>query len=142
MRYRAIILDDDSAVRSLLRVYFDRRGYEVLTFPDPGLCPLHSATECACPAAAACADLIVSDVRMIDANGIEFLEKLIQKGCKQRNFALMSGDFSEQDVERAAGLGCVVFPKPLDFGKFTTWVQHVERSVSPGRVLADWRVSG
>jgi DNA-binding response OmpR family regulator len=117
---------------------FDRRGYEVFTFPEPGLCPLHVVRECPCPGDSSCADLIISDVNMMGANGIDFLEQLIQKGCKQRHFGLMSGGFSAVDLARASKLGCKLFTKPLDMRKVTVWVEEVERSIPSERMLYDW----
>ena len=54
-----------------------------------------------------------------------------KKGCKQKNFALMSGGFTEADLTRAASLGYQVFEKPLDFDKITMWVEGIEWSIRP-----------
>jgi DNA-binding NarL/FixJ family response regulator len=115
-----------------------QRGYEVLTFPEPGLCPLHAVRECPCPAEESCADLIISDVDMLNVNGIDYIERLVVKGCKQRHFALMSGQFSDNDLARASKLGCVAFTKPLEMDVIAAWVEMVERSIPPGRVLYHW----
>jgi CheY-like chemotaxis protein len=138
MRHRAVILDDNASIRNLLWTFFDSRGYEVFAFPDPQLCPLHTLHECPCPAESSCADIFVSDVKMENGNGIEFLETLIQKGCRQRHFALMSGNFSEADQARAKRLNCKLFPKPLDIAQLTAWLEEVERSIPAGRILHNW----
>jgi len=101
-----VIFDDEGLFRRVLWIFFDERGYEVFTFPYPDLCPLHLALECPCPLGTSCSDIIISDVNMLGNNGIDFIEKLIKKGCKQRHFALMSGDFTNGDRDRAARLGC------------------------------------
>jgi DNA-binding response OmpR family regulator len=82
--------------------------------------------------------MIVSDVNMLGNNGIDFIEKLIEKGCKQGHFALMSGAFTDNDRARAAHLGCAVFEKPVDMEALTAWVESVEKSIPPERVLFDW----
>jgi CheY-like chemotaxis protein len=138
MRRRVVILDDNALIRQLLWKLFDERGYEVFTFPNPDMCPLHVVRECPCPADTSCADLIISDVNMLQGNGIDFLEQLLQKGCKQRHFALISAGFSQADLDRAAKLGCALFDKPLDFEKLMKWVQKVERSIPSTRVLFNW----
>jgi DNA-binding response OmpR family regulator len=138
MRRRAVIFDDNYSIRFSLSHFFDQRGYEVLTFSEPGLCPLHAVRQCPCPGETSCADLIVSDVNMTGENGIDFLEELFAKGCKQRQFALMSGNFSESDLMRAASLGCTVFTKPLDMNNFMAWVEKVERAIPTERSLYDW----
>lgn len=138
MRRRAVIFDDNDLIRFALRSLLDRRGYEVLTFPEPGLCPLHVIQECPCPANTRCADLIMSDVNMMGVNGIEFVEQLIQKGCRRPHFSLMSACFSSDDLVRASKLGCALFTKPLDMHRVTAWVEEVERSIPSERILFDW----
>jgi hypothetical protein len=75
---------------------------------------------------------------MLGKNGIDFLEGLIQKGCKQRHFALMSGSFSDADLARASQLGCVPFSKPLDMALLIVWIEEAERSIPLERRLFDW----
>jgi len=75
---------------------------------------------------------------MMGANGLDFIEELIERGCRQPNFALMSGDFSDADLDRAAELDCVLFTKPLNMEALTVWVEEVERSIPPERILYDW----
>ena len=138
MRRRSVIFDDNDLIRFTLRHLFDQRGYEVFTFPGPGLCPLHLAHECPCPEDSSCADLIISDVNMLGESGIEFIEKLLGKGCKQRRFALMSGTFSAADMARAEPLGCKLFTKPLRMTEVVAWVAEVERTIPAERILYDW----
>ena len=138
MRRRAVIFDDNVLIRLNLWYFFDQRGYEVFTFPEPRVCPLHVARECPCPGDTCCADLIISDVDMVGTNGIDYIERLLEKGCKLRNLAFMSGAFMPGDDERAAKLGCALFSKPLDMHAIATWVEVVEQSISPRRVLYDW----
>lgn len=142
MRHRAVIFDDDPLIRFTLWDLFDGRGYEVFTFPEPGLCPLHVVLKCPCPSDTSCADLILSDVNMHGSNGIDFIQQLIQKGCRQRHFALMSGNFSEDDVARGSVLGCELFTKPLDMHQVVEWIDKVERSIPSERVLYDWVTGG
>ena len=138
MRHRAVIFEDDALVRFTLWKFFDDRGYEVITFPEPGLCPLHVVQQCPCPAETTCTDLIISDVNMSRTSGIDFLEGLIQKGCRQRHIAIMSGNFSEADLTRASRLGCTTFTKPLARETLPAWVEQAEREIPPERKLFDW----
>lgn len=138
MRRRAVIFDDNDLIRRNLWYFFDQRGYEVYTFRGPGICPLHVVRECPCPGDTSCADLIISDVNMLGMNGIDYIERLIRKGCKVRNFAFMSGYFTPTDMERTAKLGCALFSKPFDMHSIAAWVELVEQSICPRRVLYDW----
>jgi len=138
LRKRVVILEDEEAIRFFLWYFFDRRGYEVFTFPEPGLCPLHIAPGCPCPEGTSCADIVISDVNMEGKNGLDYIEKLVEKGCKQRHFALMSGAFSAADLLRATHLGCALFSKPIEMDALKTWVEVVEESIPPERQLHNW----
>jgi DNA-binding response OmpR family regulator len=139
VRHRAVIFEDDALIRFTLWKLFDDRGYEVFTFPEPGMCPLHVVRECPCPADTSCSDLIISDVNMAGTNGIDFVEGLIQKGCKQRRIALMSANFSEADLARASRLGCTQFSKPLAIEALIAWIDETERTIPPERKLFNWK---
>jgi hypothetical protein len=76
---------------------------------------------------------------MNGTNGIDFLEGLIQKGCRQRHIALMSGNFTEADLARAARLGCTAFSKPLVIPSITAWAEEIERAIPPERKLFNWK---
>jgi hypothetical protein len=45
VRRRSVIFDDNDLIRLTLWHLFDQRGYEVFTFPEPGLCRLHAVQE-------------------------------------------------------------------------------------------------
>ena len=137
-RRRVVIFDDEEFIRALLWRFFDKRSYEIFTFPYPELCPLHAVSECPCPLGTTCADIIISDVNMLGKNGLDFVEKLMGKGCRQRHFALMSGAFTAADRERASQLGCAVIEKPFDMEALKAWIEAVEKSIPADRALFDW----
>lgn len=138
MRRRAVIFDDEEIIRFALWRFFDKRQYEVFTFPYPDLCPLHIANECPCPFDTSCSDLIISDINMLGRNGIALVEGLMHKGCRQNHFALISSSFTDADRARAVELGCVTFDKPLDMETLKAWVEEVEGAIPQNRVLFDW----
>jgi DNA-binding response OmpR family regulator len=137
MKLRALIFDDDPLVRDFLGELLDRHGYEVFAFPDPRSCFLQFVQQCPCPLDASCADLIISDVNMHGKSGVDFLEQLVRKGCRQRHLALISGSFSESDQLRGLQLGCRLFNKPLNIPEFMAWIEDVERSIPLERTLFD-----
>ena len=138
--YRVLIFDDDEAIRSLLWKYFDNRGYEVFTFPHPKACPLCDNESCECPLGEACADLILTDLEMPNLKGIIFLESQIEKGCKCDHLALMSGNFSDYDIQRAKEKGITVFRKPFRISDLDRWVNETEKAIDPSRRLIDWHL--
>jgi len=139
MRPRVLIFDDDPSIRQMLWAVCDRRGYEVVTFPDPGLCPLHAKDRCPCEPAMTCSDMIISDLDMPNVKGLDFLETLLGKGCRCRHIALVSGSWSASDIGRARDLGCKLFAKPFHLSQITEWLEQVERELSPSRKLHDWQ---
>ena len=135
--YRVLIFDDDELMRKLLWEYFDSRKYVVFTFPHPKSCALFDVQSCACPSHQACADIIISDLNMPFMKGLDFLEQQIKKGCKVTHLALMSGDLTNSDSDRAKSLGIKLFNKPFSITEIDEWVEIVEAEVPPDRVLND-----
>lgn len=140
MRIRILVFDDDPAIRQVFQTLCDHRGYEVLTFAEPGLCPLHVNHRCQCEAGTTCADIIISDLQMPNVQGLEFLESLRAKGCRCRGIALMSGGWTPKDAERAEGLGFKLFAKPFHIHEVLEWLDTVAESTSAARQLHDWQI--
>ena len=138
MSYRALLFDDEKEIRKILWLLFDNRGYEVFTFPHPGICPLSAEEICPCSGKEMCSDIILSDLNMPIKKGIDFLEEQIQKGCKCKHFGLMSGDFSDEDISRAKSLGINLFKKPFKLKEITKWLDKIEQHIDPKRQLSDW----
>jgi DNA-binding response OmpR family regulator len=137
MRFRALIFEDDAGQRSALRAVCVRRGYEVLTFAHPGLCPLHAMDRCPCPPGTTCADFILSDLQMPRVYGLDFVEALLQKQCAVPHLALMSGFWTPADEARAVGLGCRLFRKPFSLRELDAWLDTAETLVPPDRGLLE-----
>jgi CheY-like chemotaxis protein len=138
MNYRALIFDDQKEIRQMLWTLFDNRGYEVFTFPHPGLCPLSEAHECPCPKGQACSDVILSDVDMPFKDGFAFIEEQINKGCRCNHIALMSGAFTKEHFDKANSLGITIFKKPFLLSEIRNWLDQIEKDIGPKRALSDW----
>lgn len=139
MRLRGLIFEDEALLRQLLWTILDRRGYEVFTYPDPGLCPLKSAAGCPCPVGTICADVIVSDVQMAGTTGLDFVQQLLEKNCRRPQIALMSGSWTDAEIKRAERLGCKVFQKPFHMAEMIAWLEQAEQNIPPERHLFDWQ---
>ncbi len=142
MRLRAVIIEDEPSIRQVLGYLCDRRGYEVLTFPDPGLCPLHVMHRCPCPHGTVCADLLLCDMHLPEGAGLDFAEGLLSRGCAAPHLALLAGGWSEAAWARAVRLGCRLFRKPFSSAEILGWFDIVETQVDPTRALLDWRGQG
>ena len=138
MRNRVLIFDDQEGTRQLLWSLFDRRGYEVFTFPHPAMCPLSNEKECPCLEEQACSDIILSDLSMPYKDGMTFLEEQIKKDCKCKHIALMSTDFNDNTELKANLLGIKTFKKPFNLEELTNWLDQVENDIDPKRKLSDW----
>ena len=137
-KYRVILLDDNEAVRGVLSEILADRGYEVLAFSTPAICPLQMTPECRCAVNQRCTDIIVSDLDMPYMTGLGFIENQKKKNCKCQHLVLMSGNWTEQDLLRAHELGCKTFTKPFPFQEFCDYLDEVERNIDLRRELCDW----
>ena len=136
--YRILKFNDSEQIRSLLYDFFNKRGYEVFSFPNPGVCPISHEKICPCPTGESCSDFILSDLNMPVQQGIDFLEGQIRKGCKCKNMTLMSGDFTENDVLRAKSIGLMLLRKPFGITEILEWIESIEKTINPDRKLSDW----
>jgi DNA-binding response OmpR family regulator len=131
MRLRVVIFDDEPAIRQVLGAPCDRRGYEVFTFPNPGLCPLYAMDLCPCPPGTVCADLLLSDLIMPEVQGMDFVETLMSKLCVAPHLVLMSARWPAAAHARAARLGCRHFIKPFVSAELPAWFDTVEARSRP-----------
>jgi CheY-like chemotaxis protein len=138
MRLRVLIFDDDELIRLLIRGICERHGYDVITYANPGVCPLNAEEHCPCSSEEVCADVIISDLEMPIVKGLDFVESMSRKGCHCRHIALVSGSCESEEVSRAVTLGCKVIPKPFKVKEIEGWLEEVEHSLAANRCLHDW----
>jgi len=138
MRKRAFVFDDNEVIRKIIESILEDRDYEVLAFSDPGLCPLYRTTTCQCTSEEACGDIIISDINMPNVNGLRFVKKQKKMGCKVKNVALMSGAWSDSELQEAKALGCQVFHKPFSVDAINIWLGDCEKKIDTRRTLANW----
>ena len=139
MRKRALIFDDDAVIRRMLWMLLDGRGYEVFSFPNPGQCPLSRAPDCVDPQVGAFADLIISDLEMPDIKGMDFIEGFLKKGYRCQAIALISGVWNDALRARARQIGCKLLTKPLKVEEIVKWLDEIEPTIKPDRMLVEWR---
>jgi len=128
VRIRAVVIDDEDAIRNLISEILEMRGYEVSAYSEPLFCPIYSVDgECLCPVEHLCTDILIADIYMPRMTGLEFIKHLKSSGCKVQNLALMSGRWTDENIEHAKRLGCHMFKKPFNFGEIEKWLIECEK---------------
>ena len=137
MKPRILIFEDNDILRSALEYILNERGYEVFTFANPRMCQFFDSVHHYCPLDHACADIIISDVNMPASNGLEFMKERLQKGCKVKYRALMSGGWTDSDLKYARELGCHIFHKPFNIEEMLKWLDDCAQKINSDRKLSD-----
>jgi CheY-like chemotaxis protein len=139
MRLRAYIFEDNKALRDIISSILESRGYEVLAYREPLVCPAYLDRECPCPENHACGDIFITDKSMPRMTGLEFIENQLCHGCKaiEKNKAVISGVWTDAELEQAKRLGCKTFQKPFKTNEFQKWLDECEKGVDPNRKLSD-----
>jgi len=113
---KVLIVDDEKLVRWTLRQKCEEWGYRVLE-ADNGTVALRVARN-------ETPDLVLLDVRLPDASGIDVLEQ-IKKANDARAIIMITADPQLEDVKTALKLGAYDFVgKPLDFDELSVAVKN------------------
>jgi CheY-like chemotaxis protein len=133
---RIIIYDDNNTLLLLFKDFFTMRGYDVLAYQTPQACPIYKE-DGACENRRPCADIVLSDYRMLDMIGTEMLRAQSRGGCKVpvENRALMSGDLDERGELAVRELGCAFFQKPFSFTNLSAWLDGREQCMDLSQPL-------
>ena len=138
MKPRVLIFEDNADLRLMLNKILSDFEFEVFTFSDPGTCPLRASVDERCPLHHACSDIIISDINMPTETGLEFISDRLKNGCKIKFRALMSGAWSETDLQKAQSLGCRIFHKPFNLAELLKWLDNCVEKIDAERKLSDW----
>jgi CheY-like chemotaxis protein len=138
-KIRVLVFEDDRIVRDLLRRLLEMRNYEVHTYEDPSICPLHGLEACECSAHNFCADIIISDIQMPNIDGLTFIKSQLEKGCKvaPSHIALISGYWVEKYRSEADRLGLTTMQKPFQISALDEWLDECENNIDLDRSLID-----
>jgi len=121
---RVTIFDDESMLLELLEFYFDKWGYEVLSYQTPIVCSAGS-----CKSLASCADIVISDFNMPQMTGIELFQLQAQRGCRveRKMKAIMSDHADGALLKQCKDLGYKFFEKPFYSSELYIWVSECEK---------------
>ena len=136
-RPRAIVLEDDYLQRTLIDAVLKDRGYEVHGSSEPFFSPIFLESKCSCPVGTHCTNIIITDINMPNMTGLEFIEHQKRNGCKIQNVAMMSGGWTDEEIEHAKRLGCHIFEKPFKFDEIEKWLDDCEKKLDPDNKLSN-----
>ena len=128
-KLKVIIFDDEVMILHMLNRWFSQKGYEVLTFNEPAVCPIYEKKTVNCSKENKCADIIITDFKMPRMNGIELLQHQSQRGCTLdiKNKAVMSAYMSDKNKMVIKNIGCSFFEKPLELSLLSDWTNECEK---------------
>jgi len=135
MKYRTILCEDNECIRKILVFILQERGHEVFSYTNDKDWPLSSCINCKGNHINLCTDIIISEVSISKVNGLGVIERLKKNGCRIKNIALVSADWTVQDILKAKELGFAVFHKPVEPEKLIAWIDNCEKDLDPQRVL-------
>lgn len=121
---KALVFDDNHICRAVLSDILADKNIEVTAFSDPTVFLAQHAKNY-CQYDKPCVDVILTDNQMPGMTGLEFLEKLQQMNCKipQDRKAVISGNWTSDQIQRAEHLNCVMFYKPVPIEIIHSWLE-------------------
>lgn len=138
MHLRIVIFGNDADALDALKFSLSSRGYEVLCYSEPYMCPGYTGCSTGCFQQDPCVDILLVLNRMKRMTGLELIRQQARKGCKilAMNKAVISGDFSSENLQEAEKLGCKTLFKPLDLNELFRWLEERACKIDPARKLA------
>lgn len=116
-----LVVDDEAAMREVLRVRLEKWGYAVLTAEDGA--EAERLVEASQP------DIAISDVVLPDTSGLDLLE-ILQKGSANRPVVLITAYGTVDAAVEAMKRGAIDFlTKPLDYEQLRATLDHAERQL-------------
>lgn len=121
----ALVIDDDAEHRDLMTRLLTEQGYQVKAYANPISFMLRRDNHC-CPPSGHCIDLIVTGNKMSGMNGIEFLKRIKNNGCRlpDHRKGVFSGVWNDSQLEQVKQLGCRYFHKPVCVEQISQWISE------------------
>ncbi|NJD55703.1 MAG: response regulator, partial [Nitrospirae bacterium] len=130
---RVIVFNQEPVILYLLEAIFSRRGYEVLSFREPVVCPVYANNkeDGTCVKGHPCADIVITDQHLPSMSGIELLQRQATHGCKlmTANKAVTSAFLSDSEMKALKDLGGFFLATPFHLVDLTQWVEACEQRV-------------
>jgi response regulator RpfG family c-di-GMP phosphodiesterase len=128
---RVIILDDEEIVLYNLREWMSKKGFEVLIFNEPKVCPIQGNNGEYCTKEKQCADILITDYKMPQISGIELLQKQSKRRCPIdiRNKTIISGSTDDEIKKTTYELRCSLFKKPFRLSEISDWLSECKKRI-------------
>jgi len=122
----AVVFDDEDLFCSLFARILRDKGVKVTTYSTPSLYFCSHSSVQSCPVEFPCVDFLLTDNKMPEMTGIEFLSRLKRLGCKipDHRKALASGSLDDEDQSKAAQLTRNVFDKSDSKQLIARWIEE------------------
>jgi len=127
----ALVFDDDIFFRNFLTETLASLHLEVTTFSSHASFLSRINAECGLGDATPCPDFILTDNQMPGMTGLEFVKRIKLMGCKipNQNIAIISGRWTEEELDAANQLGCKVFQKYNSPDQIRAWIEEAEKRI-------------
>ena len=119
---KALVIDDSSVSRMILTQILEQINYDVSSYNDPTEV-IEQWNEFRDQNLKHAFDLILTDNQMPGMTGLEFLCWMRQKDCPlpDHRKAIISGSWSDKEMQAAQSLGCQIFHKPAPVETIHSW---------------------
>ena len=129
MKYSILVVDDEDAVRQVIRRKLEQCGYDV--------CEAANGTEAISALRTIPFDLVITDVIMPEKDGIQTLD-FIRKECSTTPVIVISAPSNQLYLESALGLGAArAFSKPIQLKEIA---EAVNQLLSDNKTKQDQQV--
>lgn len=127
---KVLLFDDDKDILETLGEYLCDNDYDVETYSDPSKwrCCKSGSDVCPIDESETCTDIIITDIRMPNMTGVDFIRSLEKKKCKVKNIAFMTGAANEDQLQFVQDNGYKLFKKPFNLDEIESWIKSCEHS--------------
>ncbi|GBC59356.1 response regulator [Desulfonema ishimotonii] len=116
---RVYLFEDNHMTREMLTDLLEMLGCNVRSFCDPS----EAFNRPGGARWAQSADIVITDLQMPFMSGLELAVKLTGSGFDEKNIAILSGYWTEDNRSFAENLGIRIFEKPLGIDLLCSWIK-------------------
>ncbi|MEJ2492402.1 MAG: response regulator [Desulfuromonadales bacterium] len=122
----AVVFDDDDIFCCLFARILSKKGIKVTTYANPSQYFCSHPSVQSCPVEYPCVDFLLTDNKMPEMTGIEFLERLKNMGCKipDQRIAMISGSLDEENQPKVKQLAGNIFDKLDSKSLIIEWIEE------------------